>query len=142
MLNKEPEYLVYHCSDSRFGNAALVTKWHIERGFTQIGYNKVVLNGWLSSTYYDEFWDGKVETGRVGMGAHVRGYNSKSLGTCLIGMSGKFTDKQIDFVKSDILWHKNKYPNIKIVNHSDLDPKKPHCSGLDLVAIQKELGLW
>jgi hypothetical protein len=37
--------IVIHQSDSAFGNAAVIDKWHRERGWSGIGYHWVILNG-------------------------------------------------------------------------------------------------
>jgi len=41
MKNKK---VIIHCSDSSFGNAVLIDKWHRQRGFDNIGYHFVILN--------------------------------------------------------------------------------------------------
>lgn len=74
---------IIHCSDSRFGDAALIDKWHKARGFKKIGYHFVILP------------NGKIEKGREleEVGAHTKGVNKDSIGTCLIGVD-KFTEEQ------------------------------------------------
>lgn len=79
------KYLVVHCSDTPNGrddHAWDIHKWHLDRGWSGIGYNAVIaVNGDLELARPD-YWQG----------AHVRdfdrdgeGDNSDSLGICLIG---------------------------------------------------------
>ena len=131
--------IVIHCSRSEFGNAALITKWHLQRGFDIIGYHFVILNGQLDARHYNDLFDGQIESGRPldddhiletsEKGAHVRGHN-RSVGICLIGMSEEFTDKQLE----SLLWLlgilKEQFRDISISQHSDYDKTKPFCAGL------------
>jgi len=131
--------VILHCSDSKFGNAALITKWHLANGWTTIGYHYVILNGWLSSKKYHQYFDGRLESGRAldddafiepdEWGAHTKGYNN-AVGICLIGESGDFTEAQKTRLFDILLRLKTQYGDIKISQHSDFDPLKPHCAGL------------
>jgi N-acetylmuramoyl-L-alanine amidase len=85
--------IVCHVSASRWGDAAAVTRWHIERGFATIGYHGVVLNGIrTSSMAYAQTLDGKIEPGRpeTEVGAHCKagGMNNVTLGVSCIGNPG------------------------------------------------------
>lgn len=134
--------VIIHHSQSKFGNAAIVTKWHLEKGFHTIGYQYVILNGQLSKLAYNEEDDGRIETGRpldddniieyFEYGAHVRGKNAESIGICLVGLSGEFTKKQIDSLKVLLKRLKTQFGFIEIKQHSDYDPSKPYCAGLNL----------
>ena len=132
--------IVIHCSASKFGNAAMITKWHLDRGWTTIGYHYVILNGWLSSRKYHQLYDGHLETGRPldddkdmerdEWGAHAAGHNN-SIGICLIGESGNFTPAQRIRLFGLLMELKRQYRDIQVMQHSDLDPiNKPHCAGL------------
>lgn len=140
--------IVLHCSASGFGNAALIAKWHtVERGWRGIGYHYVILNGWLSAARYHPEFDGHIETGRAldsdpfistdEIGAHVRGYNRSSVGICLIGRSGEFTEQQLRAAAECIERLKCQFGTIDFVQHSDLDNSKPHCAGLTEEQIQR-----
>ncbi len=133
--------VIYHCSESPYGNAAMITKWHLQRGWRTIGYHYVILNGWLDSGMYNRAFDGHLETGRPlddngiiepdEAGAHTRGWND-CIGVCLIGMSGQFSDKQISTARRVNNLLIGQFQEIEIGQHSDYDPRKPHCAGLDL----------
>lgn len=67
-----------HCSATIEGKeytTADIKRWHLDRGFSDIGYHYVI------------YLDGSIHKGREEsqIGAHVSGYNSKSIGICYIG---------------------------------------------------------
>ena len=148
--------IVLHCSDSRYGNTALITKWHVlprdkvvqrgrvyqGNGWSSIGYHFVILNGWLDRTHFNMKYNGHVETGRPldedhkisadERGAHVRSFNKNSIGICLIGKSGEFTDEQLYSTLKVVYSLEKQFFSIEILQHSDLDPQKPYCAGLDM----------
>jgi len=140
--------VIIHCSDSSFGNTALITKWHItERKWTTIGYHYVILNGRLSAYKYHGYFNGHIETGRPldddadlefdEIGAHATGWN-KSVGICLIGLSGVFTEEQIRALQHLINRLRVQFGEIKVMQHSDVDPvNKPKCAGLTKDFIKK-----
>ena len=86
--------IVVHCSASVFGDADEINSWHVERGWSEIGYHKVVCTGWRKPESrggsYDFRFDGHVQQGRADdkMGAQCSAgkMNEVSLGVCLIGM--------------------------------------------------------
>ena len=132
--------IIVHCSDSSFGNASLITKWHVvERKFETIAYHFVILNGRISAYKTNGYFDGHIETGRPldddsdmeldEAGAHAFGYNN-SVGICLIGLSGTFTASQLRALTHLINLLRTQFKDIKVIQHSDVDKKKPHCAGL------------
>lgn len=105
---KKISNLVIHCSDSEWGCAREIRQWHIERGWRDIGYHFVILNGYPSVEDFKnkskfEFLDGSIECGRYlntdglitvqEIGSHCLGYNDNSIGICLIGRHN-FSDNQ------------------------------------------------
>lgn len=148
--------IILHCSDSSFGNAALISKWHslpaqevvqngrkyVGRGWSGIGYHYVILNGWIASNIYNPSFNGHIETGRPldddpvvsgsETGAHVKGYNTKSVGICLIGKSGQFTYDQLNTSLKIVHDLEEQFHDIQVLQHSDLDSTKPYCAGLDM----------
>ena len=137
--------IIVHCSDSSFGNAALITTWHVlpppkGRGWNNIGYHYVILNGWLSAFRHNGLFDGCLETGRPldddadissdEFGAHATGWNN-AIGICLIGLSGNFTQAQMRALKLLIRRLKAQFNGAKVMQHSDVDPvNRPKCAGL------------
>lgn len=79
--------IILHCSDSDFGDSALIDSWHRGRCWDSIGYHYVILNGRPSKAPYRKSEDGVIEMGRdvADVGAHCYGQNRGSIGICLIG---------------------------------------------------------
>jgi len=127
----EIKYLVAHCSDSPQGrgdDASTIHRWHVQNGWSGIGYNSVILE------------DGEVQQGRpiYWQGAHVRdfdrdgqGNNSDSLGVCLIGMGGDATMNQLAALRIQLNEWLKIYPEAEVVGHRDLDTRKT-CPGFDV----------
>lgn len=137
--------IILHCSASRFGNAALISKWHTQaqpngRGWSNVGYHYVILNGHLSSKAFNKHFDGHIETGRpldddnmiepFEIGAHTKGKNSNSVGVCFVGNSGEFTPEQHKSLHVLLGQLREQFGVLDIKQHSDFDPKKPDCAGL------------
>lgn len=114
--------------------AAMIREWHLERGFSDIGYHFVI---WR---------DGYIEEGRPisRIGAHAKGHNSDSIGICLVGgidEEGKpdsnFTCKQygalctlVDELVND--------PNLNInqvLGHRDLPGVKKACPSFNAIQL-------
>lgn len=143
--------IIVHCSDSSFGNAALITQWHIKpppegRGWTNIGYHYVILNGRISAFATHHCFDGHIETGRPlddddditgeEIGAHAKGWNN-AVGICLIGLSGVFTEAQLRSLKQLIIKLKAQFKEVNVMQHSDVEPKKPKCAGLTKLQLEQ-----
>ena len=138
--------VIVHCSDSFFGNAAEITKWHLQRGFDTIAYHFVILNGSISATKNYMYFDGYIETGRPldddgdleldEKGAHAFGYNM-AVGICLIGYSNTFSDAQLRALRYLITKLRKQFGEIKVLQHSDVDKKKPKCAGLSKAEMDK-----
>ena len=136
--------IIVHCSDSSFGNAALISRWHTlpvpdGRGWDAIGYHYVILNGRLSAYKTHSRYDGHIETGRPldddkdmeldEKGAHAFGYNN-SVGICLIGLPGVFSEAQLRALGWLVRQLREQFGEVKVMQHSDVDKKKPHCASL------------
>lgn len=79
-----PQYIIVHhtggtdknpLADTSHHTAAMIKQWHLQLGWSDIGYNWVIEK------------DGKIVKGRDEKkeGAHTKGMNSKSIGVCLSG---------------------------------------------------------
>ena len=85
--------IVCHVSASTWGDRAVIDQWHRQRGWSQIGYHGVILNGVRGyQAAYDIALDGVSEAGRPEtiMGAHcmAKGMNTCSIGVCCVGNPG------------------------------------------------------
>lgn len=79
---------IIHCSatpNDRLVTTKEIRTWHIARGWSDIGYHFIIHRG------------GNISHGRPCnvAGAHCKGFNDNSIGTCLIG-TDKFTSAQME----------------------------------------------
>lgn len=83
----QPKGIVIHLTASSFGDVPTVDRWHRERGFSMIGYHRLILNGKLRSNgSYNASQDGIIQRGRPDnqMGAHCL---AESMNVCTFGIS-------------------------------------------------------
>lgn len=118
------DYIVIHCSatkPSQNVSARDIKGWHQGQGWLDIGYHAVIKR------------DGTYEDGRdhAVVGSHVQGYNSNSVGICLVGgvddkgkFKANFTPAQMQTLKDAIDAMRKEYPNAKVVGHHTLNPNK------------------
>ena len=122
--------LIVHCSATPEGkdySVDTIRKWHLQRGFSDIGYHYVI------------YRDGSIHIGRDEsiIGAHCTGHNSYSIGVCYIGgcaSDGKTpkdtrtTEQKQSLVKL-LKELKTKYPQASIHSHKDFTNKA--CPSFD-----------
>lgn len=118
------DHIVVHCAATKATmdiGVREIRQWHVQQGWLDVGYHFVIRR------------NGDVENGRPHdvIGSHVKGYNSRSLGICLVGginakgaPENNFTAEQFNSLKLLLLAQKRTYPNAKIVGHRDLDAGK------------------
>lgn len=124
MNRKSTEAIVLHCTATLAGqpyNANAIREMHKRRGFSDIGYGFLIgLDG--------EEWEGRKPLQATG--AHVRGFNDRTLGVAYVGglrasdamPTDTRTPKQIKTM-IDLLKRLIKvYPNAVILGHRDLSP--------------------
>ena len=72
------DQIILHCTSTPEGEDftnAQIREWHLDRGFSDIGYHYVIgLNG--------EVRPGRPESV---VGAHCKGHNTRSIGVCYVG---------------------------------------------------------
>jgi len=106
--------VVHHSASPANTTRDQVDQWHRNRGFTMIGYHKLIEQ------------NGAVKEGRPewSVGAHAIGANGDSIGICLAGNFEEAppTESQIVALVSTIKDIRNKYGNIPIIGHSKVDP--------------------
>lgn len=110
--------LIIHCSDSAHDHHGVeeIRRWHKERGWTDIGYHYVIERS------------GELKKGRLTYpGAHTLGQNNET-GICICGLSGQFKNEQMETLEKFV--RENNHLVTEIKQHSDYEPKKPHCAGL------------
>jgi hypothetical protein len=121
----KPWRVTIHCSDSKNlqpVSVAEIRKWHLARGFDDIGYHMVIQPS------------GEVGRGRslTVRGAHVKGHNEGNIGICLIGRD-KFTTAQFKALRykldSLMLIYPISFSNIFC--HYQFDPNKT-CPNINI----------
>lgn len=122
--------IIVHCSATPEGKDFTISdikRWHLQRGFSDIGYHYVI------------YRDGSLHVGRNEsiIGAHCTGHNTASIGICYIGgmdSSNKYpkdtrTQQQKDTLQRLLRELKIKYPEAKIHSHKDFANKA--CPSFD-----------
>ncbi len=122
--------LIVHCSATPEGkdySVDTIRQWHLQRGFSDIGYHYVI------------YRDGSIHIGRDEsiIGAHCTGHNTNSIGVCYIGgcaTDGKTpkdtrtTEQKQSLVKL-LKELKTKYPQVSIYGHRNFANKA--CPSFD-----------
>tara|TARA_Y100000022_G_C13245043_1_gene374335 strand:- start:213 stop:638 length:426 start_codon:yes stop_codon:yes gene_type:complete len=122
LLKQNIKFIVVHCSDTdKNYKTEDIHKLHLDFGWDGIGYHKIIEHSGHIENGRPEFWKG----------AHVYGFNDKSLGVCLIGKNN-FNKKQLSSLKKILLLWKKKYPNAKILGHKDFETTKKTCPNFDV----------
>lgn len=131
------EHIIIHCSATPEGRNVTteeIRDWHLDRGWSDIGYHFVVeLDG--------SVMDGRsVETS----GAHAKGYNSNSIGVCYVGgtdgegqAKDTRTNEQIVALYELLVDLKSDYPDATIIGHRDVSDKE--CPSFDATEEYKDL---
>lgn len=131
--------IIVHCSATPEGKdytTADIKRWHLARGFSDIGYHYVI------------YRDGSIHKGRDEKvaGAHCTGQNTCSIGVCYIGgvaNDGKNTPKdtrtlqQKNALLALLKDLKSKYPQAKIYSHRDFANKA--CPSFDATKEYKDI---
>ena len=141
----KPTHIIIHCSDSTWGCAREIDKWHKKRGWSGIGYHLVILNHRPESDDILYALDGSIECGRPmdAEGAHCLGYNERSIGICLIGVKD-FSLKQFDALKEVLkeLCAEHGIPAKNVLGHGETDSGKEEgktCPNFDVDAFRTYL---
>lgn len=129
-MTRDIKYIVVHETDTpngKYFDVDDVERWHKERG--EWGPSKI------TKKYVGYHWiiliDGTVQSGRHPdeVGVHAKGYNSNSLGICLVGR-GKYTQAQWDSLQSLLGALQGQYNSVKIIGHNEVSNKT--CPGFNV----------
>ena len=103
----------------------IIDEWHAKRGFQRQPEARRRYNPSLRAIgyHYVIYRNGVISTGRdvTESGAHVTGYNQKSLGICLVG-TDRFTEDQWESLRDLATRLQSLYPESRVVGHRDLSP--------------------
>jgi N-acetylmuramoyl-L-alanine amidase len=120
-VKRKIDKIIIHCSatpPSMDIDAKEIDRWHRNKGWSQIGYHFVIKR------------DGEIQDGRPLelIGAHVKGYNTGSIGICLVGgveegnvshAQDNFTDKQWRSLRNLLKICKADYKKATIHGHNE-----------------------
>lgn len=120
---RQIDLIIVHCSATRPSldvRAVDLDRWHRARGWRGLGYHYVITRG------------GLVEPGRpeFQIGAHTQGFNSRSIGVCLVGgvaedgrtVEANYTTAQYQALHALLGDLRARYPQTRICGHRDLSP--------------------
>lgn len=134
MKRKRTDYIAIHCSATspkQDVGVKEIKTWHKQRGFKDIGYNRVIRRS------------GEWEQGRADdeVGAHVEGYNSVAFGLCLVGginsagePEDNFTAEQMATLREMVLELMEMYPDAVVQGHRDFPDVAKACPSFDVAA--------
>lgn len=120
-----------HCSATKEGqdfDAATIKKWHLNQGWSDIGYHYVIQ------------LDGTIERGRPEskVGSHVRGHNTGSIGVVYVGGVDKDmkpkdtrTEAQLKAMARLVGDLVKAYPGARVLGHRDA-PAAKACPSFDV----------
>ena len=127
LLKNKIEFLIVHCSDTNKDfTVEQIHEMHLSFGWDGIGYHKVIDHHGVVYNGRPEYW----------IGAHVKGFNKKSLGVCLIGKKN-FSKKQLTSLKNLLKQWKKNYPKAKVVGHKDVTQTSKTCPNFDVISWTK-----
>ncbi len=125
-MNRIERVVIHHSASGRSTTFAQIRRWHVERGFSDIGYHFVVLA------------NGRIRQGRPlpVTGAHARGKNSTSIGICAVGdntrADRRWTSAQEEALAELVAACQLLWPGIEVCGHRDvMAPGHTECPGLD-----------
>lgn len=130
---KSTDFIAVHCAATRpsqdIGRYD-IDRWHRSQGFMEIGYHFVIRRS------------GEIEVGRAqhAAGAHVAGYNERSVAVCLVGgVAEDGKTPQDNFTKDQKLSLlvllkdlQKQYPKAVIQGHRDFPGVKKACPSFDV----------
>jgi N-acetylmuramoyl-L-alanine amidase len=126
------KYIAIHCAATKPSMTVDIERvrgWHLKRGFSDVGYHFYIRQ------------DGRIELGRPieKTGAHVKGFNSVSIGICYEGgvdeqmrATDTRTVKQIDTMYILLKVLGSLYPKAKIQGHKDFPGVNKACPSFDV----------
>lgn len=150
------KYIYIHHSDSEWGTAREIDKWHKEKGWSGIGYHFVIGNGIPT---YEDLKAGRVLKSAIGhieygrpldldkdledneIGAHIYGKNSESIGICLIHKNKPYKEEMLInlamLVKELMVTFDVSLENV--LGHYESDSKKPDCPGIEMNSFRSDI---
>jgi N-acetyl-anhydromuramyl-L-alanine amidase AmpD len=140
-VRKQTAYIAIHCAATTAAqdiDAKEIDLWHRQRGWLCIGYHYVIRR------------NGEVEAGRpeTVCGAHVEGFNSVSIGICMVGgqdakgrEENNFTDAQWAALEALVRDLHQRYPKATIQGHRDFPKVQKFCPSFSVADWLKRVGI-
>ena len=135
-MSRPIDLIVIHCAATPNGvrlargaqsAAAVIDRWHAARGFHRGDAARRAFNPTLAAIGYHFVidCDGTLASGRAPdeVGAHVAGYNARSLGICLVG-TDRFTPVQWQALRQLVQLLRTQHPAARLCGHRDLSPDR------------------
>lgn len=120
--------VVHHSASPPDTDVEEIRRWHMERGFSDVGYHKIITS------------DGIIHNGRPEdiVPASVKGKNKGTLAVCLTGNFEKYMPSEFQLIalQLQILKWKELHTTAKVVGHRDLGASE--CPGKFLYAWLKQ----
>ncbi len=105
--------IILHHAEAKSASVEEINRWHLERGWTGIGYHFYIRK------------DGTIYRGRPewAIGAHAQGHNAVSVGICCEGMymTETMPKAQFDALVGLVREELAKYPGAKVLRHKDVN---------------------
>ena len=113
--------IILHHAEAKSASVEEINRWHLERGWTGIGYHFYIRK------------DGRIYRGRPewAVGAHAQGHNSRAIGICVEGsyMTETMPKAQFDALVGLVREEMAKYPGAKVLRHRDVN--STDCPGVN-----------
>ena len=113
--------IILHHAEASHASVEDVNQWHLNNGWTGIGYNYYIRKD-------GTIWRGRPEWA---VGAHAIGHNDKSIGICCEGayMTETMPAAQLAALKDLIRDIMSRYSNLKLLRHKDVN--ETDCPGVN-----------
>ena len=113
--------IILHHAEASHASVEDINQWHLEHGWTGIGYHFYIRK------------DGRIYRGRPewAVGAHAQGHNSRAVGICCEGsyMTETMPQAQFDALVGLVREEMAKYPGAKVLRHKDVN--STDCPGVN-----------
>jgi len=143
-----PKYVVIHCSATKLSQDVSIERikgWHLTRGWSDVGYHYYIRKDGTLELGRDRDNDGDVWEE---IGAHVRNFNSKSIGICYeggISESGEPLDTrtkpQIMVMAALLKLISSQFKGVKIKGHRDFPNVAKSCPCFDVSRFCELIGV-
>lgn len=113
--------IILHHAEASHASVEDVNQWHLNNGWTGIGYNYYIRKD-------GTIWRGRPEWA---VGAHAKGHNDKSIGICCEGayMTETMPAAQLAALKDLLRDIMSRYGSLKLLRHKDVN--ETDCPGVN-----------